>query len=107
MTGKCAYCEQQIEVWGGAHPKKYCSDACKQAAYRRSKDPLIGSEGRKTARIRASVETKAMTLKNVVCACCGKEFSRSISETNLMYCSFACRQRAYRDRKKLQVAELR
>lgn len=48
----CAHCEQPHGRRG-----KFCSDVCKQAAYRRRKDPLVGSNERRVNR-RDGLEAK-------------------------------------------------
>lgn len=81
---------------------KFCSDACKQKAYRRRADPAVGSVAREMQRQQKIKTTKRERQKRIVCETCGWEFERSIIETNRMYCSDACKQRAYRQRRKVK-----
>ena len=80
----------------------YCSKKCKQAAYRRRVDPDVGSISREKQRQENIATTKQMTTKELDCAECGRHLHVSINFTNLMYCSAACKQKAYRKRKLAQ-----
>jgi len=77
----------------------YCSDKCKQKAYRRRADPDVGSISREKQRQENIYATKHIQSKQLECATCGRILVVSISYTNLMYCSNACKQKAYRKRK--------
>lgn len=77
----------------------YCSVACKQRAYRRRADPEVGSVQRFEQRQMNIAITKQMTTKTLNCACCGRKLEVGVNHTNLMYCSNACKQKAYRQRK--------
>ena len=50
-TAKCDYCSATFER--KSTKKKYCSDSCRQAAYRRRADPDIGSPEREARRLAA------------------------------------------------------
>lgn len=78
---------------------RFCSDACKQKSYRRRVDPEVGSVHREKQRQTNIAITKQMTTKTLNCACCGRPLEVGINHTNLMYCSAACKQKAYRQRK--------
>lgn len=78
----------------------YCSDACKMKAYRRRLDPLAGSSISNKQRIRQSVVTKSSQVVDYVCPVCGGDYKRSGLEALREYCSDACKQKAYRARKK-------
>lgn len=94
------WCEQ----CGGPIKKersKFCSDACRQKAYRRRLDPQTGTYERQKERIRNGVMTKADTTLKSVCAQCGLDFYRTGTQVLVEYCSNACKQKAYRARKKV------
>jgi endogenous inhibitor of DNA gyrase (YacG/DUF329 family) len=78
---------------------KFCSDACRQAAYRRRADPDVGTIRRERQRQQHIYATKHDKEKHVTCAVCGRELTVNVAHTNLMYCSNSCKQRAYRQRK--------
>lgn len=88
----------------GRADSMFCSDACKQKAYRRRVDPEVGSIHREKQRQTNIAITKQMTTKELDCAVCGRHLHVSISHTNLAYCSNACKQKAYRARKAADVA---
>lgn len=80
---------------------QYCSNACKQAAYRKRHDPETGIWKRKRERAQKAAWTKQSTLTTIVCEHCGDERRLSVAEcTNRRYCSNACKQASYRERKK-------
>lgn len=80
---------------------RFCSQRCKQAAYRRRADPDVGTIHREKQRQTNIAITKQMTTKEVVCETCGRLLVVGVNHTNLMYCSAACKQKAYRLRKAL------
>jgi hypothetical protein len=94
----CEVCERTFRP--ARRDARFCSQACKQRAYRRRVDPEVGSIHRERQRQTHINITKQETRKQIVCAVCGWEFERSILETNRIYCSNACKQRAYRARKR-------
>ena len=79
---------------------RFCSQACKQRAYRRRVDPDVGSAARETARQEATYFTKHTRTKQLCCEHCGRELVMSVASTNLRYCSNACKQKAYRARRR-------
>lgn len=79
---------------------RFCCDACKQKAYRRRFDPEVGSVHREKQRQTNIAITKQMTTKELNCATCGRSLVVGVNHTNLMYCSDACKQKAYRARKR-------
>lgn len=78
---------------------RFCSNACKQRAYRRRADPDVGTIHREKQRQTNIAITKQVTAKTVICETCGRPIHTSVLHTNLMYCSPACKQKAYRQRK--------
>lgn len=92
----CLHCGGQVKK----DRALYCSDACKMKAYRRRLDPLAGSSISNKQRIRQSVTTKASQVVGYVCPVCGGDYKRSGLESLREYCSDACKQKAYRARKK-------
>jgi ferredoxin len=93
----CEICGQGYKP--GRGDSMYCSDACKQKAYRRRVDPEVGSIHREKQRQTNIAITKQMTTKELDCAVCGRHLHVSINHTNLAYCSNACKQKAYRARR--------
>ena len=80
---------------------RFCSQSCKQKAYRRRVDPDVGSISREKQR-KANIDlTKHTKTKELCCEQCGRTLIVSIATTNLAYCSNACKQKAYRKRKAL------
>lgn len=98
----CEWCEKSFKVVRAG--SMYCSDACKQKAYRKRVDPEVGSIHREKQRQTNIAITKQMTTKELDCAVCGRHLHVSISHTNLAYCSNACKQKAYRERKAAELA---
>ena len=92
----CEFCEKFFKP--ARHDARFCSDACKQKAYRRRIDPEVGSIHREKQRQTNIAITKQMTTKQVVCELCGREMTVGVNHTNLAYCSNACKQKAYRQR---------
>jgi len=78
---------------------RFCSKACKQKAYRRRADPDVGTIQREKQRQTNIAITKQMTTKEMVCETCGRVLQIGVNHTNLMYCSNACKQKAYRQRR--------
>lgn len=78
---------------------RFCSDRCKQKAYRRRADPEVGSIHREKQRQTNIAITKQLTTKELACATCGRPLIVGVNHTNLMYCSNGCKQRAYRQRR--------
>jgi hypothetical protein len=80
---------------------KYCSAKCRQEAYReRHYQPKPCSE-----RLIKQYQTKGSHLTNLTCCECNKTFLANGREMMKMYCSNACKQRAYRGRKAYKAAE--
>jgi hypothetical protein len=80
--------------------QKYCSSACRQAAYEARIDPEVKYWRRKQARAQKIVESRRGNFQHIVCVHCQQPFKRSNNEALRIYCSPACRQAAYRERKK-------
>lgn len=93
----CMWCGKSFHVVRAG--SMYCSKACKQKAYRRRVDPEVGSIQREKQRQENIAITKQITTKVLNCECCGRMLEVGINHTNLMYCSDACKQKAYRQRK--------
>lgn len=80
---------------------QYCSDACKQKAYRRRKDPQSGSWQRRQQRAQQAARSKHRWQTRITCQHCGETVVYSVAEsTNRRYCTNACKQAAYRERRK-------
>jgi len=76
--------------------KRFCSDKCKQKAYRVSH----GHAGSYHEAAVRGAETKAAQVHTLVCENCGREYWRDGRAAPLhRYCSNACKQAAYRKRK--------
>lgn len=74
---------------------KYCSDACRVRASRIRN----GRCANRREAARKAADTKAWLSDKIVCECCGEEFGRPRSQGLRMYCSNACKQKAYRQRR--------
>lgn len=96
----CEFCEKFFKP--ARQDARFCSDACKQKAYRRRADPEVGTIHREKQRQTNIAITKQMTTKSLNCECCGRPLVVSVATTNLIYCSNACKQKAYRQRKSLE-----
>jgi hypothetical protein len=90
----CEFCG-----WNCSGRAKYCSAKCKQAAYRRRADSEVGGGWRWRNQSAQSVQTKSEQFILFECAICHKETGRTGLQTNMLYCSDACKQKAYRLRK--------
>lgn len=99
----CTHCDKLIH----GRRSQYCSDACKQAAYRKRKDPGVGDWSRKSDRAQKAVHTKQTTYIKLTCEHCGDERSWTIASGALRrYCSDKCKQAAYRQRKALLAQDV-
>lgn len=85
---------------GSRSSARFCSKKCKQAAHRRRIDPGVGTISRHEEGIKKAVETKQSTLIERSCAECGQELNRTVAQINSLYCSAACKQKAYRKRQR-------
>ncbi len=94
VTRKCEKCGNSFDSWEQYH-KRYCSDACKQAAYRDFKRSPKGAPAN-------AVETKRNQGKSKYCAHCGKSFLVNGLQHARRYCSDACKQAAYRERAQME-----
>lgn len=91
----CSQCGKLHERYS-----QYCSNACKQKAYRKRHNPKSGSWENRKARAQNAVRTKQWVIKTIVCEHCGEERSFTVAQcTNRIYCSDKCKQAAYRQRK--------
>ena len=97
MRGFCDQCGKPIAA---KRFVKYCSDACKMKAYRRRHDAQVGTPARNHERVKNAVRTKANTTVKDVCQQCGLDIYRNGNQALQLYCSDACKQKAYRARKK-------
>jgi len=94
---------KHCEVCGVAFTAKrstarYCSNACRQEAYRRRSDPQHDSHDRSAAGQRAVATRYARHVEVAACVVCGRSFSRdSAAVPRKRTCSDRCRQRLYRD----------
>lgn len=89
QTKECEHCGLPITGKG-----KYCTAACKQAAYRQRHT----TPGAWRSAARRANETKAAQVISVVCEVCGTETTVNGLQAKTDYCSDACRQKAYRQR---------
>lgn len=98
--GFCPVCGKSWFKSSEHDRRVYCSSACKQRAYRQRKDPMTGSLTNLRKRGAAAAATKHGMAKRVTCECCGEEFWASGNNYGMtFYCSKACKQKAYRQRK--------
>jgi len=98
----CAHCDKLHR-----RHSQYCSNACKQAAYRKRKDPGAGDWSRKSERAQKAVRTKQSTYVELTCEHCGDKRSWTIASGALRrYCSDKCKQAAYRQRKALPAHDV-
>lgn len=95
----CEICNKPLTGITTHARAKYCSDACKMAAYRRRKDPQTGSRARRKERAAHAVETMRWLVHEFNCECCGQLVRVSKMEALRTYCSDACKQKAYRQRR--------
>lgn len=99
----CAHCRetftaQTMKVTGQARAD-YCSNKCRQAAYRQRHDPESAYLVRRQARAQKAASTKRQVKKTTICEHCGETVRYSIAQsTNRRYCSDKCKQAAYRQR---------
>lgn len=84
---RCLICEKYFETGYGKIRKRYCSNACKQKAYR------IAHQVFGTKKVRERLDLAAD------CSFCGKEFTAQ--HYRQIYCTNACKQAAYRERKRV------
>jgi len=94
---QCPVCEKVFHA--ARRDAQACSNACRQKAHRIA-------QGRATNRrnaAAAAAETKAAQVHELTCECCGRKFNRDgNAASNSRYCSNACKQKAYRDRRAKQ-----
>ena len=90
----CSYCRKRFE--GKRKDARYCSAACRQAAYR-ARQPRANMDEVTAKRL----ATKRGKSYQGVCRHCGRRFWMDGTQTAQVYCDAACRQAAYRARKKL------
>lgn len=80
--------------------QKYCSDACKQKAYRLAHGQREDTWNVIRERARKGASTKAGISVQKLCLGCNESFYANGNNYGMMdYCSNACKQRAYRKRK--------
>ena len=105
MNKICKYCQQNYST--KSDKSLFCSDKCRQANYR----SLNGSEQRTAGKnfktdffnfvAEKRIDAKRNTLHNLICKYCNKEFTRNGCQVS-KYCSTACKQASYRNRKASQ-----
>lgn len=95
----CAYCGK-VTVRLSAR-EKYCSDACRMAAYRRRKNPAIDTREYEAAIRQKQMSSKRCQRHEGLCMTCGAAIAFDGTRTATQYCSPACKQKMYRERKKL------
>lgn len=97
---RCMYCGCEFRAIRS--DSRYCSRACRQAAYRARK--MISYEEIKLhiheARVRAVATKRAQSI-TLTCLECGKSYEVSGLATLSQYCSGACRVRVHRRRNKM------
>lgn len=102
---QCPICGKSMS-FNSRRTNYYCSAACKQKAYRQKHG--IGST--KEEHYRKVIETKRSQDIHVTCQECDRSFMVDQTKAATMYCSAACKQKAYRARvaeKAVFEAELR
>ena len=112
FTPRCAVCGDKFAA--RTRKARFCSARCRQADYRRRKQEarikaaIAGepSNGRTQSEITAAqLQTKRATFEDRVCERCGERFSADGTQGAKVYCSNACKQAAYRARKKRERIE--
>lgn len=74
---------------------RYCSGTCQRQGYRRKR----GAKSREEAQ-RENAERKKATFVTVLCNQCGKAYESNKQGRLALYCSDACRQKAYDTRQR-------
>jgi hypothetical protein len=91
-SATCAECGASFE---GTSRRRYCSPACAGRAWRRAQRSIaLGA---------SEADAEGIQRESARCLGCGRPLG-SVSGTRRRYCSSACRQRAYRQRKQDSVA---
>ena len=91
---ECELCGAELE----SKRAKYCSDTCRQTAHRRRIGK--GTIWAQRQGIKKGIETRAAQVILFTCAECGIEGTHTGLQGHTVYCSDACRQKAYRKRQK-------
>lgn len=92
MIIKCWICGKHFQA--RRIDARYCSNACRQKAYRRKK----GSSSTMEEITAKRLFTKRHTGTMVECLFCGYKFSIDGTQGGKLYCSASCKQKAYRKR---------
>jgi len=97
--GVCKFCRNLYPKKQG---KKYCSDKCRVAFFRKKKeDKYYKKRQQHLTPKERMVLTKATTFIEAECAHCHRHYHRTgLQGKSKKYCSNACQQAAYRVRKK-------
>lgn len=94
----CRHCGNGFDCY--RKDTKYCSKACKQAAYRARQTTPLERAIAKRERYRKMLATKASTIIKTTCCGCGCEmYVTALQGRGTLYHNRACKQRAYRERK--------
>jgi endogenous inhibitor of DNA gyrase (YacG/DUF329 family) len=99
----CEFCGRYFKT--DLDHARYCSDNCRQAGYRRRVNPASGSPASIAARNQRGALTRMATSVQFECQQCGKLSYRTAAEGNRRYCSDACKQKAWRERRKADRPE--
>lgn len=94
MPNICVLCGREFTP--KRQNKQFCSNQCRQAAYRYgklSKDNLTASRSKAA---RDAAITKGNSSKSYQCHYCGKKFTASLLQAKRLYCSNTCKQANYR-----------
>lgn len=104
-TPICKFCGARFGA--SRFSARFCSARCRQADYRRRTKKASTPESRAEA-AQKGIETKRSQSIKASCAVCESDFWIDGTQTAAIYCSPACRQKAYRERKKAErlAAEL-
>ncbi len=90
----CKNCHKLFSAAGKRADRDYCSNACRQAFWRRRHaEPINADEKRKRHQERI-LATKRGRVHEMRCKVCGRVMSIDGTQARRMYCSNACKQRA-------------
>lgn len=95
----CEWCGNRFLNASNSTVIKYCSSACKQAAYRDSKRKKPRGYQPDTSPVEKAIETKTEQDRLFTCQQCGMGFEVNGLQHGSKYCSRACQQKAYRQRR--------
>jgi len=92
----CVLCNQRLN---GGLLQKYCSNACRQRAYRLRIDADCGSTTRRRDRAGRAARSRQSTTIRYTCKACGLAKTKTNAEGNRVFCSDTCRQKSHRAKK--------